>query len=219
MRVNSQKDSVEESTFSKEELEPSEQEARVQEADSATKAGSPSKAPWSSVAVDEIRRLFHEEILEKSLSLKSIKEKIAGSEILEEEDPKRVYDRVRAEWRFPSSEDNTDPSLPTETEGMKDRVDRMFRKDAPSEDVTTTSDIVPPTTISSRAKALFTEDHVRTLHRLFNDMLGNVPISRNEILKRLSADVEGKEILAVLSLTQVVNRIKYERRQKREKAL
>ena len=37
MRVNSQKDSVEESTFSKEELEPSEQEARVQEADSATK--------------------------------------------------------------------------------------------------------------------------------------------------------------------------------------
>ena len=219
MRVNSQRDSAEETTFSKEELEPSEQEVCVQEADSVTKAGSPSRAPWSSVAVDEIRRLFHKEILEKSLSLKSVKEKIAGNEILEEEDPKRVYDRVRAEWRFSSSEDNTDPSLPTETEEMKDRVDRMFRKDAPSEDVTTTSDIVPPTTISSRAKALFTEDHVRTLHRLFNDMLGNVPISRNEILKRLSADVEGKEILAGLSLTQVVNRIKYERRQKREKAL
>ena len=180
MRVNSQRDSVEENTFSKEELEPSEQEARVQEADSVNKAGSPSIAPWSSVAVDEIRRLFHEEILEKSLSLKSVKEKIAGSEILEEEHPKRVYDRVRAKWRFPSSEDNTDPSLPTETKEMKDRVDRMFRKDAPSEDVTIVSDIVPPTTISSRAKALFTEDDVRTLHRLFNDMLGNVPISRNE---------------------------------------
>ena len=193
MRVNSQKDGVEENTCSKEELE-----ARVQEADSVTKAGSPSRVPWSSVAVDEI--------LGKSLSLKSVKEKIAGNE-----DPKRVYDRVRAEWRFPGSDDNTNPSLPTETEEMKDRVDRMFRKDAPS-------DIVPPTTISSKAKALFTEDHVRTLHRLFNDMLGNVPISRNEILKRLSADVEGKEILAVLSLTQVVNRIKYERRQKRDKA-
>ena len=61
-------------------------------------------------------------------------------------------------------------------------MDRMLRKDAPSEDVTSTSDIVPPTTISSKAKALFTEDHVRTLHRLLNDMLGNVPISRNEIL-------------------------------------
>ena len=217
MRVNSQKDGVEENTCSKEELEPCEQEAHVQEAESVTKAGSPSRVPWSSVAVDEIRRLFHDEILEKSLSLKSVKEKIAGSEILEEEDPKRVYDRVRAEWRFPGSDDNTDPSLPTETEEMKDRVDRMFRKDAPSEDVTTISDIVPPTTISSRAKALFTEDHVRTLHRLFNDMLGNVPISRNEILKRLSNDVEGKEILAVLCLSQVVNRIKYERRQKREK--
>ncbi|CAH3034526.1 unnamed protein product, partial [Pocillopora meandrina] len=164
MRVNSQKD------------------------DSVSKAGSPSRVPWSSVAVDEIRRLFHEEIQGKSLSLKSVKEKIAGSEILKNEDPKRVYDRVRAEWRFPGSDDNTNPSLPTETEEMKDRVDRMFRKRCPHN-----SDIVPPTSISSKAKALFTEDHVRTLHRLFNDMLGNVPISRNEILKRLSADVEGKE--------------------------
>ena len=97
-------------------------------------------------------------------------------------------------------------------------MDHMFRKDAPSEDVTTTSDIVPPTTITSKAKALFTEDHVRTLHRLFNDMLGNVPISRNEILKRLSADAEGKKIGAVLSITSIGNRIKYELRQKREKA-
>ena len=178
MRVSSQKGGVEENTCSKEELEPSEQEARVQEADSVTKAGSPSRVPLSSVAV-EIQRLFHEEIQGKSLSLKSVKEKIAGSEILKNEDPKRVYDRVRAEWRFPGSDDNTNPSLPTETEEMKDRVDRMFRKDAPSEDVTSTSDIVRPTSISSKAKALFTEDHVRTLHRLFNDMLGNVPISRN----------------------------------------
>ena len=166
MRVNSQKDSVKENTCSKEELEPSEQEACVQEADSVTKTASPSRVPWRSVAVDEMQRLFHEEILEKSLSLKSVKEKIAGSEILEEEDPKCVYDRVQAEWRFPGSDDNIEPSLPTETEEIKDRVDRMFRKDAPSEDVTTTSDIVPPTTTSSQAKALFTEDHVRTLHHL-----------------------------------------------------
>lgn len=198
MRVNSQKDGGDENTCSKEELEPSEQEARVQEADSVTKAGSPSRVPWSSVAVDEIQRLFHVEIQGKSLSLKSVKEKIAGSEILKNENPKRVYDRVRAEWRFPGSDDNTNPSLPTETEEMKNRVDRMFRKDAPSEDVTSTSGIVPLTSISSKAKALFTEDHVRTLHHLFNDMLGNVPISGNEILKRLSANVEGKEILAVL---------------------
>lgn len=111
----------------------------------------------------------------------------------------------------------TQAHLCQQKQEMKNRVDRMLRKDAPSEDVTSTSDIVRPTSISSKAKALFSEDHVRTLHRLFNDMLGNVPISRNEILKRLSTDVEGKEILAVLSLTQVVNRIKYERRQKREK--
>lgn len=46
------------------------------------------------MVVDEIRRFFYEEILEKSLSFKFIKEKIVGSEIFEEEDFKRVYDRV-----------------------------------------------------------------------------------------------------------------------------
>ena len=102
------------------------------------------------MAVDEIRRLFHDEILEKSLNLESVKEKITGSQILKEEDPKRVYDRVRAEWRFPDNDDSTGPSLPTETEEMKDRVDRMYRNDAPREDVTTSSDIVPPTTLCSK---------------------------------------------------------------------
>ena len=48
-------------------------------------------------------------------------------------------------------------------------------------------------------------------------MMGHEPISKNEILKRLSNDVEGKEIISVLSVSQVLNRIKYERRQRRAK--
>ena len=76
---------------------------------------------------------------------------------------------------------------------------------------------MPPTSISSRAKALFSEDHVRTLLHLFEDTMGNVPISKSEIFTRLSNDVEGKEIISVLLVSQVLNRIKYERRQRRAK--
>jgi len=42
-------------------------------------------------------------------------------------------------------------------------------------------------------------------------MTGDSPISRNEIHKRLSNDVKGKELLARVSLSEVV-----ERRQRRE---
>ena len=66
-------------------------------------------------------------------------------------------------------------------------------------------------------RPFFSEDHVRTLLRLVEDMMGNVPISKNEILTRLSNDVEGKEIISVLLVSQVLNRIKYERRQRRAK--
>lgn len=138
--------------------------------------------------------------MEKSLSFKFVKEKIVGSEIFEEEDFKRVYDRVWVEWRFFSSEDNIDLFLLIEIEGMKDRVDRMFRKDVFSEDVIIISDILLFIIIFFRVKVFFIEDYVRILYRLFNDMLGNVLIFRNEIFKRFFVDVEGKEILVVLFL-------------------
>ena len=207
MRIKSKEDGVKEND--KKGLDLTEQDVDVHEAESVAKAGSPSRVPWSTVAVDEMRRLFHDEILEKSLSLASVKEKITGSKILKTEDPKCVYDRVWAEWRFPSSDDKP------EREEMKERFDRMFREDVPSEDFT--SDIVPPTSISSRAKAFFSQDHVRTLLHLFEDMMRNVPISKNEILTWLSNDVEGKDIISVLLVSQVLNRIKYERRQRRAK--
>ena len=125
MRIKSKEDGVKEND--KEGLDLTEQDVDVHEAESVAKAGSPSRVPWSTVAIDERQRLFHDEILEKSLSLASVKEKITGSKILKTEDPKCVYGRVRAEWRFPSSDDKPEPTLPTEKEEMKDRVDRMFR--------------------------------------------------------------------------------------------
>ena len=71
-------------------------------------------------------------------------------------------------------------SPPTEREELNDKVDRMFRGEADEE---ASSDIVPPTSLTSRAKALFSEEQVRTLVRLCDDMIGNSPISGKEILR------------------------------------
>ena len=167
---------------------------------------------WSTEEIEEIRDLFKDEIKQKKVSMECVKEKIRDSEILDCVDSKRVYDRVRAEWRNPATEVEEAVSLPPEKENLTDRVNRLFSDDMPA-----SSDIVPPTTLSHATKALFSEEQVRTLLRLCDDMVRNSPISRNEILNSLSDDIRGKEILATLSLSQVVNRIKYERRQRRAK--
>lgn len=143
-----------------------------------------------------MRRFFYDEILEKSLSFVFVKEKIIGSKIFKKEDFKRVYDRVRAEWRFFSSDDKLELILLIERDEMKDRVDCMFREDVFSEDFI--SDIVLFILIFFRVKVFFFEDYVRILFCLFEDMMGNVLIFKNEIFKRFFNDVEGKEMILVL---------------------
>lgn len=69
-----------------------------------------------------------------------------------------------------------------------------------SEDIPSSSDIVPPTSLSSTTKALFSTEQVQTLLRLCEDMIKtNAPISKPEITKRLSNDIYGKQILAKIS--------------------
>ena len=174
---------------------------------------SPSKShvPWSSEAIQEIHNLFEEEIQQKKVSMDCVKERIKYSKILQSEDSRRVYDRIRAEWRNPATKIDVTATLPVEKEELSDRVNRLFR-----EDTSTSCDIMPPTRLSTTTKALFSEEQVQILHRLFQDMMQNSPISRKVILERLSSDVQGKKMLKTLSLPQLVNRIKYERRQKRE---
>ena len=175
---------------------------------------SPSKlhAPWSSEAVQEIRNLSEGEIQQKKVSMDCVKERIKGSKILQSEDSRRVYDRIRAEWRHPATKINVTAELPAEKGEFNDRVNRLFK-----EDTSASCDIIPPTTLSNTTKALFSEVQLQLLHRLFQDMLQNSPISRKVILEILSSDAQGKKLLKTVSVTQLVNRIKYERRQRREK--
>lgn len=59
------------------------------------------------------------------------------------------------------------------------------------------SDIVPPTSLSSTTKALFSAEQVQTLLRLCENMIkANAPISKRVITKRLSNDIYGKQNLA-----------------------
>ena len=99
-----------------------------------------------------------------------------------------------------------------EKEALNDRINRLY-----TEGRSACSDFIPPTSLTQTTKALFNEEQVKTLKRLFPDMLQNCPISRKVIQERLSSDGKGKRILETLSLTKVVNRINYERRQIREK--
>ena len=59
------------------------------------------------------------------------------------------------------------------------------------------SDIVPPTSLSSTPRTLFSAEQVQTLLRLCEDMIkANAPISKRVITKRLSNDIYGRQNLA-----------------------
>ena len=53
--------------------------------------------------------------------------------------------------------------------------------------------------------------------RTYPDMINGDPISKPVITKRLQNDSQGKEMVTDFTNAQVVNRLKYERKQKREK--
>ena len=130
---------------------------------SEDKSPSKSRAPWSSEAIQEIHNLFEGEIQQKKVSMDCVKERIKGSKILQNEDSRRVYDRICAEWRHPATKNNvTAAELPAEKEELNDRVNRLFK-----EDTCTSCDIIPPTTLSNTTKALFSEVQVQLLHCLF----------------------------------------------------
>lgn len=62
---------------------------------------------------------------------------------------------------------------------------------------------------------LFTDQDITSIQHIFADMIENKPISKVEIKKRCSASKEGEKLTSKLTVTQLVNRIKYERKKKR----
>ena len=90
-----------------------------------------------------------------------MKTKISDHPQLKEEDPKRVLDKVRAQWRF--SKSSQEPlRLPSEVETLEQRVERALQ--AESE---TSSEIIPPTSVSSSVRNVFTESELEKMQEVF----------------------------------------------------
>ena len=70
------------------------------------------------------KRLFKEEIKGKAVKIKTVQENIAENVQLKDEDPKKILDKVRVMWRFPSSTQSEPVNLPEEQETLEQRVER-----------------------------------------------------------------------------------------------
>lgn len=54
----------------------------------------PSKSPLLRESVQAIRKLFDKEIREKNVSLDCVRQRVKGNEILQNEDLRKIYDRI-----------------------------------------------------------------------------------------------------------------------------
>lgn len=80
--------------------------------------------------MDAIKKLFGPEIDAQSISIATVREKICLDPILCNEDAKKVYDKIRAQWRYKAQVDNkpSTASLPSEKDTVSDRVERECSK-------------------------------------------------------------------------------------------
>ena len=62
-----------------------------------------SRGSWNEDKEALIKTVFKDEIEHKAITLATVKTKISNHPQLREEDPKRVLDKVRAQWRFSKS--------------------------------------------------------------------------------------------------------------------
>ena len=170
-----------------------------------------SRNPWNEDKEALIKEVFKDEIEHEAITLPTVKAKISDHPQLREEDPKRVLDKVRAQWRFSKSSSPEPPCLPSEVETLEQRVERAFHAESEI-----SSEIIPPTSVSSSVRNIFTATELDKLQKLFRQMIQqSYPISKRQIQMTLEKEDWGMEMLKKVSLDTIVNRVKYERRQNR----
>ena len=180
----------------------------------------PGRALWNEELKNAVQTLFAEEIAAQNITISYVRQKMQSNPLLCELEPKRVYDRVRAEWRFKATPDGLDKETanpPEEEETIDNRVNRMFQAKEDDQQSNPPSDIVSPTDTTTKSQGVFDAEHVQTLLHLFQNMVNGSPISKPKISATLENDSIGKCLLPKFTLAQIVNRLKYERKQKREK--
>ena len=166
---------------------------------------------WKDESLKAIHDLFKEEISTQNIALSTFKEKIKSYPILHQESPRRVYDRIRLELRKENQNASSigEPlALPMETEAVESRINRMFE-----ETCSQSSDIMPPTDTTEKSKGVFSAEQAKVLVDLFKDMIKGAPISKPVITTRLQGESMTKTLFKDCTIAQVVNRLKYERKQ------
>lgn len=92
------------------------------------------RSPWKEDWLEALQTLFANEIKAWETSMNWVRSKIQSDPILSGKDPKRVYDRVQAEWRYASHTDNSGNTelakLAGEEETVNHHVEGMFVSDA-----------------------------------------------------------------------------------------
>ena len=170
------------------------------------------KAPRNKEMEVLVTNLFQEEIKNQAVSMDIVRAKISCNELLQNEEPIRILDKVRAQWRFSTSQKETrteavnDINLPSEQETLQQRVQRTL------EDSENTSDIIPPT-VTSSVKNVFASTELEKVRNTFKEMIvKSAAIMKTRVKEILEKESWGMDVLKKASLETVVNRIKYERR-------
>ena len=164
-----------------------------------------SKVTWTAEREAVLRTLFQKEINQKEVTMEAVRSKISNHAELKDEDPKRVLDKVRSQWRYAKQSSTEIVSPPSEQETLQQRVQRSLEEDA-------NSDIIPPTATSS-VKNMFSSSDKENIQEVFRDMIEkNAPICKTRIKELLQKESWGRSILKKASLDTVLNRVKYERR-------
>ena len=90
---------------------------------------------WNEEDVTALKDVFSKEIETKSLTMAVVKNKIQGHPTLCRLEPRKVYDKIRSEWRVGnntsyqhSDMDDSQPSaeLPNESDTLADKMSRCF---------------------------------------------------------------------------------------------
>lgn len=179
------------------------------------------RVPWTNEEVDKIKKFFGEEIQQRSVSLAAVRAKVNSHDELKDMPARRVYDKLKKDlFNDESLQPNVSCELPIECESLQDRVERIvghsgtFSEPSLSCEQPSSVSVVTPT---ERAQGIFSEEGVANIKAIFSDMIQlNKSISKDEIKKRCLKTEKGKKLLQELKVPQLVNRIKYERKKKRQ---
>jgi len=168
---------------------------------------------WSSEQLSALFSTFGEDVESNNITLSSVREKmkVMKHSVLSSLDERKIYDRLRSEVRRQCNDSQLD-SLPVDADAAYDRVARMLKPQAELSDVTDSDSVVAPTTRQS-VKDVFTKQDLERLMKNCSHIAIGGAITDDRISGALNKSAAGRQLLDAFSVSQLKNRLKYERRQ------